>query len=108
MRTVRRSSGKRLIKNSQQSARYSHHACSMSAWQVAPGNGGRDWFLVPFFPDHLLPKPSVPREGKQTEQESSFLERTILQITLNGGEVSEKQNHDLQNRLQQDLANVVV
>lgn len=51
---------------------------------------GRDWFLgVPLFPDQFITQTLSPHgEGKQAEQESSFLEeRTILQITLNGGEV---------------------
>lgn len=61
---------------------------------------GRDWILgVPLFPDQFITQTLSPHgEGKQAEQESSFLEeRTILQITLNGGEVWEKQNHGLRN-----------
>lgn len=61
---------------------------------------GRDWFLgVPLFPEQFITQTLNPHgEGKQAEQESSFLEeRTILQITLNGGEEPEKQNHGLRN-----------
>lgn len=61
---------------------------------------GSDWFLgVPLFPDQFITQTLSPHgEGKQAEPESSFLEeRTILQITLSGSEVSEKQNHGLQN-----------
>lgn len=89
-RKVRRSSGKRLIKNNQQCAHYGHHAvvCLLSGWHLEMA--GRDWFLgVPFFSDQFITQtPSPHGEGKRTEQESSFLEereQEVLQITLNGG-----------------------
>lgn len=109
---MRRSSGKRLIKNNQQCAHYGHHAvvCLLSGWHLEMA--GRDWFLgVPFFSDQFITQtPSPHGEGKRTEQESSFLEErknSFTDHTKWGCEVSEKQNH-LQNRLLKGLAKVVV
>lgn len=71
---------------------------------------GRDWFLgVPLFPEQFITQTLNPHgEGKQAEQESSFLEeRTILQITLNGVK-SQKNKTMVYEILLQSLANVVV
>lgn len=90
---VRRPSGKRLIKNNQQCARYGHHAvvCLLCGWHLEMA--GRDWFLrSPLFPDQCIITKTLGThgEGDQTERECSFKQRTILQITLNGGEMSKK------------------
>lgn len=74
---VRRPSGKRFIKNNQQCARYGHLEMA-----------GRDWFLrSPLFPDQRIITQilGIHGEGDQTEGEHSFKQRTILQITVNGG-----------------------
>lgn len=90
---VRRPSGKRFIKNNQQCARYGHLEMA-----------GRDWFLrSPLFPDQRIITQilGIHGEGDQTEGEHSFKQRTILQITVNGGwnvKKKKKRNHDLQDR----------
>lgn len=83
---VRHPSGKRLIKNNQQCARYGHHAvCLLCGWHLEMA--GRDWFLrSPLFPDQRIITQTlgIHGEGDQTG-ECSFKQRTILQITVNWG-----------------------
>lgn len=73
---VRHPSGKRLIKNNQQCARYGHHAvvCLLCRWHLEMA--GRDWFLrSPLFPDqHIITQTLVPM-GKEVQSQLKWLQR---------------------------------
>lgn len=73
----------------------------MSASRVAPGNGWEGLVSEkPLFPDQRIITQTlgIHGEGDQTEGERSFKQKTILQITVNGGWNVKKRNHDLQDR----------